>query len=234
MKNNKILPIIIFILLLILMAYLPTIPIRLFGLDINSFNKTMLILYNFICDLVYMLIIFGIYRKNIISDLKDLKNNFIELLEKSLKYYLVGLGLMIVTNFVIALLFSNANANNEETIREYIDLYPLYMTFSVCIYAPIVEEIIFRKAIYDCILPYKQNKFIKFLYAILSGLIFASLHVVGLGDKLVDYIYIVPYFALGTAFAFLYYRSKNIFSTIMMHSLHNTVTILLYILAGVN
>ena len=234
MKKNKILSIVIFIVLLVLMAYLPVSVIKLFKLDTNSFSKNMLILYNFICDLGYMIIIFFVYRKDIIRDLKDLKNNFNKIFGLAFKYYFVGLMLMFLSNFLIALFFSGANANNEETIREYINLYPLYMLFSVSIYAPFVEEILFRKAIYNCIIPYKQNMFTKYLYIILSGLIFASLHVVGLGDKLIDYVYVVPYLSLGIAFALIYYKSKNIFSTIMMHCLHNTVTILLYILVGVN
>ena len=233
LKNKKWVPIVIFILLLILMSYLPIIPLRLFKIDIGNFSKSMLVLYNFICDLGYMIIIFFFYRKDIIKDLKDLKNNFAKIFDAAFKYYVVGLILMIVTNLLIGLFFSSANANNEEAVREYINLYPLYMLFSVSIYAPFVEEMLFRKAIYNCVLPYKQNIFTKYIYVILSGLIFASLHVVGQSDKLVDYIYIIPYLSLGVAFALLYYKSKNIFSTIMMHSLHNTVTILLYILVGV-
>ena len=215
------------------MAYLPIIPLKIFNLNIDNFSKNTLILYNFICDIVYMSIIFLIYKKDIIKDLKDLKNNFLKILEISFKYYLIGLALMIISNMLITLIFSTANANNEEMLREYINLYPLYMFFSVTIYAPFTEEMLFRKAIHDCFKPYKENKFNKYFYIILSGFIFASLHVVGLSDNLIDYIYIVPYLALGIAFAGLYKKTNNIFSTIMMHSLHNTVTIILYIMAGV-
>ncbi len=215
------------------MAYLPIIPLKLFNLNIDKFSKGTLIIYNFICDLIYMLIIFIIYRKDIIKDFKDLKKNSLSILETSLKYYLVGLFLMIVSNMIITIFFSTANANNEEAIREYINLYPIYMLFSVSIYAPFTEEMLFRKAIHDCFKPYKENNFNKYLYILLSGFIFAGLHVVGLSDKLIDYIYIIPYLSLGIAFASLYKKSNNIFSTIIMHSLHNTVTILLYILVGV-
>ena len=134
---------------------------------------------------------------------------------------------------LITIFFSTATANNEETVREYINLYPLYMFFSVSIYAPFTEEMLFRKAIHDCFKPFKENNFNKYLYILLSGFIFAGLHVIGLSDKLIDYIYIIPYLSLGIAFASLYKKSNNIFSTIIMHSLHNTITILLYILVGV-
>ena len=232
MKKSKILPLITFIALIFLMAYLPSIPIKLLNININKFTKNTLILYTFICDLIYMLTIFLIYKKDITKDFKDLKNNFRKLFELSFKYYLIGLLLMITSNLIISLVFSSANANNEEIIREYIDLYPLYMLFSVSIHAPFVEEMIFRKAIHDCFKPYKENNFNKYFYIILSGFIFAGLHVVGLSDNLIDYIYIIPYLSLGFAFASLYQKSNNIFSTIMMHFLHNTITILLYLLVG--
>ncbi len=215
------------------MAYLPVIFLKLLNINTNNLTKDKIILYTFICDIIYMLIIFIIYHKSLFKDFKDLKNNFFKIFELSFKYYLVGLFFMIISNLFINLIFTSATANNEEAIREYISLYPLYMLFSVSIHAPFTEEILFRKAIHDCFTPYKENIFNKYLYIILSGLIFAGLHVVGLSDKLIDCIYIIPYLSLGIAFAALYQKSNNIFSTIMMHSLHNTVTILLYLLVGV-
>ena len=233
MKIKKIIPIIIFIFLLLLMAYLPSTFVKIFRINTDNLTENTLILYTFICDLIYTLIIFVIYIKDIIKDFKDLKKNFLKIFELSFKYYLIGLFFMIVSNVIITCIFSNANANNEEIIRNYINLYPIYMLFSVSIYAPFVEEMLFRKAIYECFKPYKDDFFNKYMYIILSGLIFAGLHVIGLSDNMVDYIYIIPYLSLGIAFASLYKKSNNIFSTIMMHSLHNTITIILYLLVGV-
>ena len=233
MNKKKLLPIILFISLILLMAYLPYIPLKIFKINLATFSKNSLILYNFICDLIYMLIIFLIYRKDLIKDFKDIKNNFRKIFELSLKYYFIGLLLMIVTNLLISFIFTSANANNEEMIREYIDLYPLYMIFSISIYAPFTEEIIFRKAIYNCFIPYKQNNFIKYFYIITSGVIFASMHVVGLSDNIIDYIYIIPYLSLGISFALLYHKTNNIFSTISMHFIHNTTTLIMYLMAGV-
>ena len=46
--------------------------------------------------------------------------------------------------------------SNEEAVRELIDSYPLYMAFQLIIYAPLTEELIFRKSIKDI----KNNKII--------------------------------------------------------------------------
>ena len=56
---------------------------------------------------------------------------------------------MIISNNIINIFFSSATATNENMVRLLIDKYPLYMLFSVAIYAPIVEETIFRRSIKD-------------------------------------------------------------------------------------
>lgn len=231
--KKKILPIIIFILLLIGMAIFPLIPLKIFNINIENFNQNMKILYNFICDISYMAIIFLIYRKIIIHDFCEYIKNFKDNFENSFKYYLIGLSIMIISNILIGLFFNEASANNEEAVRNLLNLYPIYMIFSVSIYAPFVEEMIFRKSIYDSIFILKDNKITKYLYVFISGLVFSSLHIIGASSKLIDYVYIIPYLALGSAFALLYYDSKNVFSSIVMHSMHNTVAVILYLVVGV-
>jgi len=91
------------------------------------------------------------------------------------------------------------------------------------IYAPLTEELIFRKSIRDVI----KNKW---LYIIISGLIFGGLHVVSSIDSLIDLIYLIPYCSLGFVFASLYIKTNNIYSTIVAHSFHNTLALLLYLM----
>ena len=140
---------------------------------------------------------------------------------------------MIISNNIISIFFSGATANNEQAVRSLIDSYPLYMFFSVSIYAPFIEELIFRKSIKDIFSSYENNNINKYIYIIYSGLIFSSLHVLGTTSSYLDYLYIIPYLALGISFASLYYKTDNIFTTITMHSIHNTIAIVLYLLVGV-
>lgn len=232
MFKKKILPTILFILLLLGMAYFQYIPIWIFNLDVDNFSQSMTVAYAFVCDLGYILIILAMYFSVFKRDFKNFMNNFSENFMRSFRYYFIGLVGMLVSNILISLFFSNASANNENAVRNLIDLYPLYMIFSVSIYAPIVEETIFRKCIKDSILGFKDNKFTKCLYILISGLIFSSLHVLGMVNSTLDYLYIIPYLSLGISFALLYYKTDNIFSTILMHSLHNTVAVILYLFVG--
>ena len=226
-------PIGIFILLLLGMAYFDYIPLKLFNIDINKFSQDMKILYMFCCDIGFMIILFFLYKEVLIRDFKAFFKKFKENIDLSFKYYFLGLAFMMVSNIVISIFFSGANANNENTIRELINLYPLYMIFSVSIYAPFTEELIFRKSIKDMVISYKDSKITKYMYIVISGLIFGSLHVLGMATSILDYLYIIPYTSLGIAFASLYYKSDNIFSSMCMHMVHNTVAIILLLMVGI-
>lgn len=236
MKNklkNIYMPIALFILLLLGMAYFQYIPAKILKINLSTINTTAKIIYSIICDMIFMLLVYLLYRKTINKNFKDFFTNFKDNIEISLKYYFIGLAIMVISNLIITIFFSTASANNEEAVRTLIGKYPLYMIFSVSIYAPFIEEIIFRKSIKDMITSYKNNSLTKYLYILTSGLIFASLHVVGMADKAIDYIYIIPYLSLGISFAALYYKTNNIFHTICIHSLHNTIAVLLLFTMGV-
>lgn len=233
MYKKKRTPIIVFILLLLGMSIFSYLPAAIFKIDLNKLSNGMKIAYEFSCNLGFMLVIFMLYQDSIIDNLKKYLKDFKKNFKLSFSYYIVGFIIMIISNNIISIFFSEATANNEQAVRSLIDLYPLYMLFSVSIYAPFVEELIFRKSIKDIVLAFGDNKITKYLYIIISGLIFSSLHVLGTTSSFLDYLYIIPYLALGISFAALYYKTDNIFTTITMHSLHNTIAILLYILVGV-
>jgi len=53
-----------------------------------------------------------------------------------------------------------------------------------------------------------------------------------LDPTLIDLVYIVPYGALGFAFALSYDKTKTIYSSIAMHMIHNTIAFILLILVN--
>ena len=232
MFKKKILPLIMFILLLFGMAVFPLLPRFLFNIPYESFNMTMKVLYTFFCDVGYILILFILYKDKIVNDFRNYIKIFRDSFDVSFKYYFIGVTIMVISNLIITLFFSEANAGNEEAVRELIDQVPLYMIFSVSIYAPFVEELIFRHCIKDSIMCYGDSKLTKGIYIFISGSIFALLHILGQATSYLDYIFIVPYMSLGVAFAALYCKTNNIFSSISMHMLHNTFTVILYFVAG--
>ena len=233
MKKNKVKTFLIFLLVAFLMFILPSIPLIILGINPEKLSKGTEVIYSFGFNIIAIVSIFLIFKDDIIKDFKNYFKKFFTNFELSFKYYIVGFAFMVLSNITIVLFFKGATANNEEAIRSLMTSFPLYMFFSVAIYAPFAEEMLFRKCIKDFILSFGDNLFTKYFYIFVSGFIFALLHIVSMATGLIDYIYIFPYLGLGCAFAALYQKTDNIFSTIMVHAMHNTLAILLYIALGI-
>ena len=225
---KRIPPFIIFILLVLGMSLFPYIPIELFHINIQNFSQSMLIAYSFCTDIGFMIIVFFMYKDKLIKEFKEYFSNFIKNFRSTFGYYIIGFILMVLFNSIINNFLGGNGANNETMIRSLIHKYPLYMLFSVAIYAPFIEEIIFRRSIKDIIKSFGNNKITKYTYIIISGLIFAAMHVIGTASSTTDYLYIIPYMSLGIVFAYIYDKTDNLFSTIVLHSFHNTMAVILY------
>lgn len=232
LKNSYIQKIGLFLVLFMGMFFFALIPMMIFKIDFSKLPDIYYILYQFICDVAYMGIVFMIYKNTIIKNLKDYFKKFSINFEESFKYYFIGLLIMIGSNLIITLFFPQATPGNEETLREYIDNYPLYMIFATIVNAPFIEELIFRKSMKDIFLVRYNNKVTKYLYILCSGLLFGSLHVIGQVSSAYDLLFLIPYCSLGIVFAMLYYKTDNIFSTISVHFLNNFVSVILYLFTG--
>lgn len=213
------------ILLLLLWSYILMFFLAIFGINYTNFSELGKIVYMLISDLALLLILIKIYQKEIHHDFHNYFNhNLLENLKQSMHYWAVGLFIMIISNYIIAILTNGKLATNEESVRSLIQLAPWYMAFELIIYAPISEELIFRKSI-------RKITNNRYFYVFLSGLIFGSLHVISSLNSPIDLLYLIPYCSLGFAFALLYSKTNNIFSTITIHSMHNTLALILYLIS---
>lgn len=218
----------LFLLLIILLlcwGLVPTIILQLLKIEPSTLSNTTKIIISTINDIALILIFIAIYFKELLQNFQNFfTKNFSQNLKTALKYWGIGLIIMIISNAIIAIITNGQLATNEESVRELIDLYPLYMVFQLIIYAPLTEELIFRKSIRDI----TSNKY---LYPLLSGLIFGGLHVISSLKSITSLLYLIPYCSLGIAFALLYQKTDNIFSTITIHALHNSLALILYLTA---
>ena len=212
--------------LFILLVSINDIFIGLLPFDYSKISYTSKIIINFIGNILYLIIIIAIYIKTLKKDFKNYFKNFLDNFEQSFKYYLVGLIVMLISNIIIVIITKGNIAGNEQAVRNLISHAPLYMIFSVSIFAPITEELIFRKSIRDII----NNKY---AYILISGILFGFMHIVGNATTPLEYLYTISYSSLGITFAYTYYKTNNIFSSIMLHCMHNSVAIILYLIAGV-
>ena len=224
-KNEKIYYVLKLTSLFILFIIWDSIFVEIFGKFIINLSMSYKVFFSFIVNLLFLILIVSVYFKTLKKDFKLFFKDFFNNLEISIKYWLIGFIVMVISNLIIIIITNGAIAGNEEEVRKLIDISPLYMLFSVSIYAPLTEELLFRKGFRDII----KNKW---LYIIISGGIFGVLHVIGNIASAVDLLYLIPYCSLGIAFAYTYYKTNNIFSTICMHSIHNTMAIILYLIGS--
>lgn len=150
------------------------------------------------------------------------KENPTKNLKKNLITWIIGFILMMIANYLIIIIIPEQTITNEVLVREMYDKYLLASFISFIIIAPIVEEIVFRLSF--------NNISNKYLYLISSSLVFSLLHALGSFSNLISIIYILPYLVLGISFGIIYYRSENIFASIIIHLLHNLVVLICYII----
>ncbi len=220
-KIKEIIKFILIFLLYLLYSDIIIIILTELGVNIKVLPNNLKIAIMFLINLSLMIMLFIFYSKSIKENLKDLKLNFKSYIKDNFKYYVIGLLIMIISNIIISF-FVEGNSTNETLIREYINIMPIYMIFSSCIYAPFTEEMVFRKSLRNCF----NNKV---LYILLSGLIFGSMHLLS-ASNLIELVFLIPYSSLGCVFAYMYYKTNNIFVPMTFHMVHNTIIVINYLL----
>ena len=90
-----------------------------------------------------------------------------------------------------------------------------YLLPASVIYAPIVEETVFRGCLRKLI---KDDN----LFIIISGACFGLLHTIGQEANIINTLVLaLPYMAMGMVLAYTYIKSNNISTNIVIHSANN-------------
>lgn len=214
--------------LIFLYFFFPSIIILLLnyiGIYPDKFFTLGKIIYLLGIELSLLFIVILGLKKDLINNFKDFKKNFKEYFKKYHIYWFVMLFLMFMSSMFVSL-FSSGIPQNEELIRETLSsstLEFIYILISSILIAPFMEEFIFR----GCV---KKIVPLKWIFIIISGLFFGSMHVVGLAESLIDYLYILPYSIPGFVLAYTYCKSDNIFVPIGIHMFHNGVMLLMQVI----
>lgn len=199
------------------------IPMLIFDLDFTNISNKTLGYLNLYMGVVFLIIVLLIYFKDIINEFKIFIKKFWSNFDTGFKYWILGLGIMYISNLIFILVFKSGGANNENAVQEIIKACPIGMGFYTCLVAPFVEEIVFRKTLKDVF----KNKW---FFVVLSFLFFGGAHVLSMAESFVDFLYIIPYGALGATFAYAYHKTDTVFTTITFHMIHNTALFFLSIL----
>ena len=191
-------------------------------LGVNKLSTPLKLVVALIYDLLLLMTIIFIYLKTIVQDFNNFKSNIKYYIDNYFKYFFLNLGLMMLSNIIIINITSINNSTNQEYITNLLGKYPLYTIVATILIAPITEELMFRLNIRKI---FKSDK----LFIIMSGLIFGALHMT-VATSFKELLFIIPYSIPGIIFAYTLTKSKNIFVPISLHTMHNTLMILLQLL----
>ena len=201
-------------------SYIQFIPIILFHINKNNVTDQIRVYLSTFSSIVVAVIFLCMYYRDLRKEFHHYKKNFIECMDSGVRWWLLGLFIMFTSNLFITFVLHGGGASNEKTVQSMLDSVPFLMLLDAGILAPFNEEIVFRKSFRDVI----KNKWI---FALLSFLIFGGAHVIYDASSIVDILYIIPYGALGGAFALAYYKTKSIYTTMCLHFMHNLFSIIL-------
>lgn len=203
-----------------ILPYLEAIPFQLLGIDTTTLPLIVKIIYMIAYETIIICIIVWLFYPKLKQDFQDMKKNHMNYYSKYLKYWLIAILIMMVSNLLIAQFTQNQVASNEQAVQDLFEISPIYIFFSAVIFAPIVEELVFRQSIRN-IIPKD------FLFIVASGLIFGGLHVFGEMGSLTELFYLIPYCAPGIAFAYILTKTDNIFVSMGLHFMHNGILVAL-------
>ena len=207
-------------LLFFYIKYLQYIPVLFFKIDTRNISPIQGVLLSTFSSTILLFVLFIIYRSDLKREFRIFKDNFIENIDIGFRYWMLGLFIMIISNVIITYFLKGGGANNEVAVQKMIKALPWLMVVEAGFIAPFNEEIVFRKTLKDII----NNPIV---FCILSFLLFGGAHVINNAKTLTDYLYIIPYGSLGASFAYTYYKTNTVFTSMSMHIFHNTVLILL-------
>lgn len=185
-------------------------------LKLNNLNKTNQIIYNLIFEGILIAIIIFIYHKKIKNDFDNFKKCKFS---SYIRYWFIAICLMSISTIIINMITSIDTSTNQEIIIDALKKAPIYITILTVIYAPILEELVFR-------LSFRKIFKTDLLFIIISGLFFGFMHIINLSNPL-EILFIIPYSIPGFIFAYTLVKSNNIFVPIGLHFIHNTIMLLI-------
>ena len=159
----------------------------------------------------------------------DLLSECFRVFRKNFKVYISNLigkvGKFYLIYFVIAFITAILSKVDTSVNQKNVEALPILMLIPLAtIYAPLVEETLFRGCIRRFI---KNDK----LFIIISGISFGLIHTIFTEPNLYNALVLgLPYMAMGGFLAYLYVKTNNICTNMAFHAFHNTLAVIISIL----
>ncbi len=148
------------------------------------------------------------------------KNKFSEYFNYILPKLGIGYLIYMAVTLICTSITKETTSVNQQALEQ---MNIIYVSLAAVIWAPIVEETIFRR----CIRNFIKNDL---LFIIISGIIFGLLHTIHEATILNVILMGLPYMVLGGYLAYIYTKTNNMLSNIMSHALINSLALIIMIL----
>ncbi len=169
--------------------------------------------------MIYLSITF--FKDLLKKNFKTFKENFKAYYQNLIKY----IGLFYLFYIFVALISAVLSNGGVSVNQENVEALPIWLSLPLAvIYAPIVEESLFRGCIRRFI---KSDK----AFIAVSAIAFGLLHTAFTEATLYNVIVVaLPYMAMGGFIAYLYAKTNNICTSMAFHAAHNLLAIILSIM----
>ena len=199
---------------------------KLVGINYSDFNYSDYACLNTFIELIMFVVVLLFYKKYLKKDLVLFKLNKKDYIKKIISYFLIFLvvkyGVALFSSLLLVMLGSDlVTSENQETVVTLAKTLPFMMMISTSLLAPFVEEGIFRLGIKKVI----NNKY---LFILVSGLIFGFMHI--FPTELPLYVALIEslnYVTMGLLLAYIYNETDNIYVVVIIHALNNLLSMLM-------
>lgn len=177
----------------------------MFESNLTNFLSINSIFSSFFLDVVFLLGIVFIYRKEIKESINELKQFKLSIIIKKI---VLWIGIIFLSNMIMGitteLLCPNLSIDdNTNALSSLYEISTYYTIFKTMIFAIIAEELLFRKSVFDL----TDNKFI---FIIISSVIYALITFIFNGFPVNNFlIYFLMYFIPGIVLALTYIKNNN-------------------------
>jgi membrane protease YdiL (CAAX protease family) len=169
---------------------------------------------SFVVYVILFLIVVMLFHRELKEEWNAIRNT-----KLSDKRYYFGLVITLVIELVLTLVILWIAQNvwveilpaNNENVKNQMASVPIILSvIQGCVFAPVIEEMTFRYGIIEK----TKSKYILFATTVISIVLFDCIHIVTIPEF---FYYIVPSVIL----TLFYVKHRNVFASIMLHSLIN-------------
>ena len=228
MKTKNIFKLIVALLMffggsIVISLFLRSIGMDLTALDAKDESYLDCLIYGIYGGVIYLL-----YHRTFKDDFNKIREDK-KFTNTLFKYFAIFFVIKIASAIVTGIIGSAfgmeiGDSENQEALIKMLEASPLMMVISSSLFAPIVEEGIFRLGFRKVI----DNKKV---FIIISGLIFGFMHIFPTDLSIsIALTYSISYVSIGIALAYIYVDTDNIWYPILIHGLNNFLSLLLIIL----